>query len=163
MSGKVEHRKVVGIEYTLKNLAGEILDSNEGEEPLYFIQGLGNIVPGLEKALAEKSEGDRLEVLVKAAEGYGEYDKNLVRRVPRDKLKNFGNPKKGAMIRSQSPDGEQIFVITDVTATHVQLDGNHPMAGQDLYFDIRITEIREPTKDELEHGHVHGQDGHHHH
>ena len=88
---KVENQKVVGIEYTLKNHAGEVIDSNEGEDILHFIQGIGNIVPGLEKAMHGKAAGDRFEVLVKAAEGYGVYDEKLVRRVPREKLKGLAN------------------------------------------------------------------------
>jgi len=159
---KVENKKVVGIEYTLKDPSGEIIDTNAGEDALYFIQGEGNIVPGLEKEMHGKSVGDRFEVDIKAKDGYGEYDASLVRKVPRDKLGNV-NPKKGAMLRSESPDGEQIFVITEVTETHVKLDGNHPMAGQDLFFEIAIKEVRDATKEEMEHGHAHGPDGHHHH
>jgi FKBP-type peptidyl-prolyl cis-trans isomerase SlyD len=160
---KVENQKVIGIEYTLKDSKGEILDSNAGQERLYFVQGLGNIVPGLEKAMLGKSLGDTFEVEVKAAEGYGMQDASLIRRVPRAKMKSLGDVKVGAMLQSRGPEGEQIFTVTEVTDTEVVLDGNHPMAGQDLFFTIRVDEIRDATKEELDHGHVHSEGDHHHH
>jgi len=160
---KVGNRKVVGIEYTLKNNQGEVLDSNKGEELLHYIQGLGNIVPGLEKAMEGKSIGDTFEVEIKAAEGYGLHDPNLIRRIPRGKMKSLADVKVGAMLQSRGPEGEQIFTVTEVTDTEVQLDGNHPMAGQDLFFAIRVAEIRDATEEEVSHGHAHGPEGHHHH
>jgi len=160
---KVENQKVIGIEYTLKNPAGEVLDSNAGEDVLYFIQGLGNIVPGLEKAMLGKSVGDSFEVEVKAVDGYGMHDENLIRRVPKSKLKGMSDIKVGSMLQARGPDGEQIFTVTEVTDADIKLDGNHPMAGQDLFFTIRVAEIRDPTAEELAHGHVHGPGDHHHH
>ncbi len=160
---KVENGKVIGIEYTLKNAAGEVLDSNAGEETLYFIQGAGNIVPGLENAMTGKSLDERFDVEVKAADGYGAHDAGLIRRIPRDKMKGMSDIKVGAMLQAKGPEGHQIFTVTEVTDTEVQLDGNHPMAGQDLFFNIRVAEIRDATQEEKAHGHVHGPGDHHHH
>lgn len=160
---KVEHQKVVGIEYTLKNTAGEVVDSNEGEELLHFIQGLGNIVPGLEKAMLGRSEGDAFEISVKAADGYGEYDETLIRKIPRSALKNMGQVKEGMMLQARGPEGIETLTVTSVGEKEVVADANHPLAGQDLHFAIRIAEIRDATKEELEHGHAHGPEGHHHH
>jgi FKBP-type peptidyl-prolyl cis-trans isomerase SlyD len=160
---KVENQKVVGMEYTLKNNQGEVLDTNAGEDLLQYIHGLGNIVPGLEKAMEGKTIGDTFEVEVKAVDGYGLHDPNLIRRVPRAKMKGLSDVKVGAMLQARGPEGEQIFTVTEVTDTDVKLDGNHPMAGQDLFFTIRVAEIRDATKDELDHGHAHGPGDHHHH
>lgn len=160
---KIENNKVVGIEYTLKDKSGKIMDSNEGQELLYFIQGQGNIVPGLEKAMAGKSSGDSFEVVVKAADGYGEYNEELIRRIPLDVVKHLKNLEIGGMLQAQGPDGVEVLTITDINDKELVLNGNHPMAGHDLYFNIRVGEIREATKDEMEHGHAHGPDGHHHH
>jgi FKBP-type peptidyl-prolyl cis-trans isomerase SlyD len=159
---KVEDKKVVGIEYTLKNSGGETLDSNVGADLLHFIQGEGNIVPGLEKAMAGKAAGDNFEVTVKAAEGYGEYDDELIRRIPRKQVKHLGNIKEGASLQMRGPEGVEILTVTQVSDEEIVADGNHPLAGQDLHFAIRVAEIRNATEEELEHGHAHGPGGHHH-
>src|SRR5437762_945903 len=116
---RIENGKVVGIEYTLKDKAGKVVDSNKGEDLLHFIQGSENIVPGLEKAMTGRDVGDSFEVFVKANEGYGEYNKGLVRRVARELLKSMGEIKVGAMLQSKGPEGEQVFVVTEVTDKEV--------------------------------------------
>ena len=160
---KVENKKIVAIEYTLKNDSGEVLDSNKGEDLLYFIQGEGNIVPGLEKQMAGKTTGDKFDALVKAADGYGEYDDEKIRRIPRSQMKNLRNLKEGMSIQMRGPEGVEMLTVTKVSEEEVVADGNHPLAGQNLHFQIRIGEIRDATKDELAHGHAHGPGGHHHH
>ena len=160
---KIEDKKVVAIEYTLKNASGEVLDSNQGEELLYFIQGEGNIVPGLEKQMAGKSTGDKFETLVKAADGYGIYDDEKIRRIPRAQMKHLKGLKEGMSLQMRGPEGVEMLTVTKVNEEEVVADGNHPLAGQDLHFQIRIGEIRDATKDELAHGHAHGPGGHHHH
>ena len=160
---KVEDKKVVAIEYTLKNAQGEVLDTNKGEELLYFIQGEGNIVPGLEKQMAGKSSGDSFEALVKAADGYGVYDDEKIRRIPRAQMKHLKGLKEGMSLQMRGPEGVEMLTVTSISDDEVVADGNHPLAGQDLHFQIRIGEIRDATKDELAHGHAHGPGGHHHH
>ncbi len=160
---KVADNHVVGIEYTLKDGKGEVLDTNEGADPLLYIQGLGQIVSGLEKALDGHSQGDKVEVKVVAAEGYGEFDDELIQKVPRSEFKDMEPLEEGMEIVVEDEDGEdQVMTITEMTDGEVTLDGNHPLAGQDLHFKVSITSIRVATKDEIEHGHAHGEGGHHH-
>ncbi len=160
---KIEDNKVVGIEYTLKDEKGVVMDSNKGQDLLYFIQGLGNIVPGLESAMTGKSKGDTFDVVVKAADGYGEHSEEKIRRIPRDVVKHLKNLEVGAMLQAQGPNGVEVVTITEMNDTEIVLNGNHPMAGHDLYFSVRVGEIRNATAEELEHGHAHDPNGHHHH
>lgn len=149
---------VVTIHYTLKDDADKVIDSSSGGEPLAYLHGHGNIVPGLERELAGKSVGDRLTVRVPAAEGYGEYDRALVQKVPRRALKGIANLRVGLRLQA----GHQAVTVTHIAGDMVTLDGNHPLAGQDLNFDVEVTAVRPATEQELAHGHVHGHGGHHH-
>lgn len=155
--------RVVTIHYTLKDDGGEVLDSSAGGEPLAYIQGHGNLVSGLEKALEGKSGGETLAVVVPPAEGYGSRDQELVQRVPKRSLQGAGEIKQGMQFQARTEQGMRVFTVTAVAGDMVTLDGNHPLADQTLHFDIQIVDVREATAEELEHGHVHGPDGHHHH
>ena len=159
----IAHEKVVGIEYTLKSAEGEVIDSNDGHDLLYFIQGLGNIVSGLEKALDGKALGEKLDVFVKAADGYGDYNEESIHRIPKSQLKKLGTLREGMALQTQGPNGPEILTITEIQDEVVIADANHPLAGKDLYFSVRIGDIRDATSDELAHGHAHGPGGHHHH
>jgi FKBP-type peptidyl-prolyl cis-trans isomerase SlyD len=160
---KIANNHVVGIEYTLKDSKGEVLDSNEGADALLYIHGLGQIVPGLEKVLLGKVKGDKVEVVVSAEEGYGEFDEELIQQIPRAEFKDMEPLEEGMEIVVENEDGEdQVMSISDLNEKEVTLDGNHPLAGQDLHFKVSIASIREATKDEMEHGHAHGAGGHHH-
>lgn len=159
---KIENKKVVGIEYTLKDRAGAVIDSNSGADPLYFIQGMGTIVPGLERAMNDKAAGESFDVEIKAAEGYGEYDSTRKRGIPRESVPHLSEAKPGMMLQAQGPEGASVVTVAEVTDKEIVIDGNHPMAGKDLFFSIRIAEVREATEDELSHGHVHGPGEHHH-
>jgi FKBP-type peptidyl-prolyl cis-trans isomerase SlyD len=158
----ITKQKVVGIEYTLKDSAGGVVDSNVGGDPLFFIQGFGTLVRGLEAALEGRAAGDSFEVEVKAADGYGEYDPERRRGIPRDKAPQLAGAKPGMMLEARGPEGVSVVTIAEVTETEIIVDGNHPMAGKDLFFSIRIAEVRDATTEELSHGHVHGAGGHHH-
>lgn len=158
----IAHQSVVGIEYTLKDKAGEIVDTNVGGEPLYFIQGLGTIVPGLEIALNGRSLGESFDVEVKAVDGYGEYDAQRRRAIPRASVPQLKDVQPGAMLQASGPEGVSVVTVAEVTDTEIVIDGNHPMAGKDLYFSISIKDIRAATPEELAHGHIHGPGGHHH-
>lgn len=160
----ITSKSVVGIEYTLKDKKGELLDSNEGASPLLYIHGLGQIVAGLEKALEGKGIGDQVEVKVSAAEGYGEFDEELIQRIPRAEFKDMEPLEEGMEIVVENEDGEdQVMTISDLNEKEVTLDGNHPLAGQDLHFKVKVASVRVATAEELDHGHVHGAGGHHHH
>jgi FKBP-type peptidyl-prolyl cis-trans isomerase SlyD len=154
--------RVVLIHYTLKGDDGAVLDSSAGGEPLAYIQGHGNLVPGLEKALEGGQAGKNMTVDVAPADGYGTRSEALVQRVPKRSLQGSGEIKKGMQFQGQTADGMRLFTVIAVVGDMVTLDGNHPLADQTLHFDIEIVSVREATDDELAHGHVHGAGGHHH-
>ena len=154
--------RVVLIHYTLKDDGGEVLDSSAGGEPLAFIQGHGNLVPGLEKALEGKQDGYTAAVTLSPAEGYGTRDEALVQRVPKRSLQGAGEIRKGMQFQARTDDGMRLFTVTGVAGDMVTLDGNHPLADRTLHFDIEVVSVRDATGEELEHGHVHGAGGHHH-
>jgi FKBP-type peptidyl-prolyl cis-trans isomerase SlyD len=154
--------KVVLIHYTLKDDAGAVLDTSAGGEPLAYIQGHGNLVAGLEKALEGQQDGGSVNVSVEPAEGYGKHDPALIQRVPKRTLQGAGEIKKGMQFQAQTDDGMRVFTVTGVMGDMVTLDGNHPLADKTLHFDVQVVSVREASSEELEHGHVHGAGGHHH-
>lgn len=154
--------RVVLIHYTLKDDAGAVLDTSAGGEPLAYIQGHGNLVAGLEKALEGKADGSKVAVSVTPEEGYGKHDANLIQRVPKRSLQGAGDIKKGMQFQGRTEEGMRLFTVTAVIGDMVTLDGNHPLADKTLHFDVQVVSVREATTDELEHGHVHGAGGHHH-
>lgn len=155
--------QVVSIHYTLRNDAGDVLDKSSAGAPLSYLHGHGNLIPGLERELAGKNTGDKLQVKIPPADGYGEYDKELVQRVPRRALKGVPNVKVGMRLHAQTGHGAREVTVTQLTGDLVTLDGNHPLAGQSLNFEVEVADIRAATAEELEHGHVHEPGGHHHH
>lgn len=160
---QIAHQKVVSIHYTLTNVDGDIIDSSEGSEPLSYLHGFGNIIPGLENALTGRKAGDRFTVSVAPAEGYGERDDGMIQSVPRNAFQGVDEIQPGMQFQAQSPEGMQLVTVIGVEEDEVILDGNHPMAGLTLNFAVEITAVRDATHEELDHGHVHGPGGHHHH
>jgi FKBP-type peptidyl-prolyl cis-trans isomerase SlyD len=154
--------RVVTLHYTLKDDSGTVLDSSAGGEPLAYIQGHGNLVSGLEKALEGKEEGSTLQVVVTPAEGYGTHDAALIQRVPKRSLQGAGPVQKGMQFQARTDGGMRLFTVTALIGDMVTLDGNHPLADKTLHFDVEILNVREASAEELEHGHVHGAGGHHH-
>lgn len=155
---------VVAIHYTLKNDAGETLDSSAGGDPLEYLHGAGNIVPGLESALTGKKLGERFNVVVAPEDGYGERDPRGVQRVPKDSFPEGVELQPGMAFFADGPDGEPVQVwIAALEADRVVIDLNHPLAGTTLYFDVEISALRGASAEELAHGHPHGPGGHHHH
>lgn len=153
---------VVSMHYTLTNNKGEVLDSSQGGDPLTYLHGSGNIIPGLEKALTGKQVGDKLQVTVAPAEGYGEHDPALIQQVPKRAFQGVPNIEPGMTFHAQSSQGPMRVTVTAVQGDMVTVDGNHPLAGETLNFDVEITEVRAATLEEIAHGHVHGPGGHHH-
>jgi FKBP-type peptidyl-prolyl cis-trans isomerase SlyD len=153
--------RVITFHYTLQDKDGEVLDSSRDGDPLPFLEGVRQIVPGLESELVKMAIGERRKVTVASAQGYGPHHAQLIQKVNRAEM-----PGEDIQVgdRFEAGNGEQTMIVT-VTALddqHVTLDGNHPLAGQDLFFDVEVTAIRPATSEELTHGHVHGAGGHHH-
>jgi FKBP-type peptidyl-prolyl cis-trans isomerase SlyD len=160
---QIANNTVVTIDYTLTDDDGTVLDSSEGGEPLAYIHGQGNIIPGLEEALAGLSEGDAVDITVLPEKGYGQRSDDLLQAVPRERFETDDEIEVGMMFHTPTPDGGMRIVrVVDVSPDHVTIDGNHPLAGVTLNFSVRITGVREATAEELDHGHVHGAGGHHH-
>lgn len=161
---KIQDGHVVAIEYTLKAEDGSLIDTSEGDEPLVYLHGSGQIVPGLESALLGRIVGDKVAVEVKPEEGYGPRMNDRVMTVPRSQLPEGPDPEVGMQLEAVGRRGEHMILwVTDVAADTVTLDGNHPLAGVTLFFDVEVREVREATDEEKTHGHAHGPDGHHHH
>lgn len=152
---QVAENKVVSIHYKLTNQAGETLDSSEGREPLAYIHGQGNIIPGLEKALEGKNSGEELNVTVEPAEGYGERHEQLIQQVPMTAFEGVDEVKPGMQFQAQTEAGPRVITVKEVADDQVTIDGNHPLAGETLNFEVSIQEVRDATDQELEHGHVH--------
>ncbi len=148
---------VYGIEYTVKNSKGEVVDSNKGGAPLEFIAGKGQIIPGLEKEIETMNAGEEKTVTVPANEAYGEYNEEMIQEVPRDQFEGI-ELQKGMTLYGQTPDGQTIAVtVKDFDDQKVIIDYNHPLAGEDLTFDVKVVTKREATPDEALSGQVGGQ------
>jgi FKBP-type peptidyl-prolyl cis-trans isomerase SlyD len=154
--------QVVSIHYTLRDDTGDVLDQSAADSPLAYLHGHGNLIPGLERELTGRNAGDKLQVKIPPADGYGEYNRALVQQVPRRALKGIPNLHVGLRLQAQTPQGPQPVTVTHLAGDMVTIDGNHPLAGKSLHFEVEITEVRDATAEELAHGHVHGPDGHGH-
>lgn len=153
---------VVSIEYTLTDDQGNVIDSSAGGEPLAYLHGAGNIIPGLEAALEGKAVGDAFKISIAPADGYGEKNESMLQQVPREMFQGVDVIEAGMQFHAQTDHGMQVITVTAVESDLVTVDGNHPLAGQNLHFDVKVLEVRAPSSEELEHGHVHGTGGHHH-
>ncbi len=148
---------VYGIEYTVKNSKGEVVDSNKGQAPLEFISGKNQIIPGLEKEIEAMNVGEEKTVTIPAKEAYGEYNEEMLQEVPRDQFEGI-ELQKGMTLYGQTPDGQTIAVtVKDFDDQKVVIDYNHPLAGEDLTFDVKIITKREATPDETLSGQIGGQ------
>jgi FKBP-type peptidyl-prolyl cis-trans isomerase SlyD len=154
----ITKHKVAAIHYTLRDSNGNVLDSSQGRDPLYYLHGENNLIPGMEEGLEGRTTGDKLQLEVAPEKGYGRRDPQLVEEVPRGA---FGGQNIEVGMQFQSNDG-QIITVTDVGPDTVTVDANHPLADQDLHFDVEVIDVRDATPEELAHGHVHGPGGHAH-
>ena len=160
---KVSKDKAVSMHYTLKNDAGEVIDSSEGKEPLDFLQGHGNIIPGLESALEGANKGDKIEISVEPEQGYGLKMQDAIQEIPRSALQGIDEVTIGMQLQSQDQDGNA-FVVTVIEQDKekITVDANHPLAGETLHFSVSIEDVRDAEAEELSHGHVHSAGGHSH-
>lgn len=157
----VQDGVVVTMEYTL-TVDGEVLDTSDGVGPLQFLAGYDNIVPGLEREMIGMKIGDEKKVVVSPAEGYGEFEADAFMEVPRSDFPADMELEEGLELSVTDEDGASRYARVDkISDETIQLDFNHPLAGIELHFDVKVTALREPTEEELDHGHVH-EEGHHH-
>lgn len=155
---QIADNHVVTLHYTVKTQDGDVIDSSDGAEPLSFIQGTHFMIIGLEDALYNKVKGDKFEITVEPDEAYGERQDQLVQQVPMNMFDGT-DVEVGMSFRATTDQGEQSVIIIDKDDTSVTVDGNHPLAGMTLMFDVSVEDVREASAEELEHGHVHGAGG----
>ena len=155
MTDTVQDKTVVTMEYTLRDDEGNIVDSSEGSEPLTYLHGYNNIVPGLEKALSGKASGDEVNVSVPPDEGYGPIVPEMIQKVPKEVFEGVDTIEPGMQFQAQAEHGIQIIRVVSVEGDEVTVDANHPMAGKTLHFEVRIKELRLATEEEIAKGHAH--------
>lgn len=159
---QIENNKVVTLHYTLKDNDSNVLDQSD-DGSFAYLHGAMNIIPGLEKALEGKVAGGEISVTVSPEEGYGVRDDGRIQEVPKNMFEGDTEIQVGMQFHSQGPNGEMLVVtVVEIKEDVVVIDANHPLAGVDLNFDVKIIEVRDASPEEVEHGHVHDPDGHHH-
>ena len=159
----ITNGKVVNLSYSLTNSKGQVLDRADTQEPFTYLHGGGQIVPGLESALEGCKVGDRKNVTVAPADGYGELNPELKLQVKKTQFPGGVEIEPGMQFETRAADGNGIvFTVESILGDDVTIDGNHPLAGQTLNFDVEVLAVRDATAEELDHGHAHGADGHGH-
>lgn len=153
---KIIDQSVVSIHYTLTDKEGTILDSSEGEKPMTYLHGAGGIIPGLERELIGKTIGDKLHVTVQPEDGYGLVKPELLQTMPLSAFEGIDDLKEGMQLQAEDEDGNgTMILVRKIDGNEVTIDGNHPLAGQVLVFDVTVEAIRKASHDELDHGHAH--------
>jgi len=158
---QIEDKAVVIFHYTLTNDQGELIESSKESEPLAYIHGQGRIISGLETALEGRQSGDKFNVRLEPSDAYGERTDELVQTMPRSAFVDADDLDVGMAFRALSEGGETIVHVVNIEGDQVTVDGNHPLAGQALNFDVEVEDVRQATEEELSHGHVHGPHGAH--
>ena len=155
-------QKVVTLHYTLTDNDGKVIDKSE-DGSFAYLHGASNIIPGLEDALTGKTAGEEMSVSVSPEQAYGVRDESMLQQVPKNMFEDTSQIAVGTQFHAQGPNGEMLVVtVMDVQEEHVVVDGNHPLAGVELNFDVKIIDVRDASEEEVEHGHVHAPGGHHH-
>jgi FKBP-type peptidyl-prolyl cis-trans isomerase SlyD len=159
---QIEQHSVVAIDYKLTDSDGRVLDSSEGQEPLYYLHGVGTLLPALEKQLLGKTAGNSLSVVLAPEDGYGERNEALRQSVDRGSFEDVPELEVGMQFRVGPGEDQPVFTVIEIEDETVTVDGNHPLAGVELHFDITVREVRAATQEEIDHGHAHGPGGHQH-
>lgn len=159
---QIAKNKVVVINYVLTDDNDTVIDSSEGGEPMAYLHGANNIIPGLENALTGKVAGDKLKVTVPPEEAYGQREEGMVQLIPRERFEPGVEIEVGMQFQTPTEDGVSVVTVTKVENDNVTIDANHPLAGVTLLFSVEVMEVRDASAEELSHGHVHGAGGHHH-
>lgn len=160
---KISKNTIASIEYTLRDDEGEIIDSSEGDSPLEVLVGQGQLIPGLEKALMGLEAGKELKISVNPEEAYGDYNPGLEVVVPMSQIKTDDEIEEGVHFQVDTPDGTLIYEVQKIEGDQVTMNGNHPLAGQVLHFEVKVVSVRAATEEELKHGHAHSEGGCEHH
>jgi FKBP-type peptidyl-prolyl cis-trans isomerase SlyD len=155
-------QKVVSFNYVLRDDSGEVLDSSGKENPITYLEGSGMIIDGLESALRSLAKGEKQKVSLAPEQAYGTYDESRVQTVDRSALP-VDDIEVGAMFQAGNDHHAPVVRVVAIEEDKVRLDANHPLAGQRLHFEVEVIERRDATREEIDHGHVHGPGGHHHH
>ncbi len=158
----ISHNSAVFFHYTLTDKDGNVLDKSPEGQPLGYLHGHGNIIPGLEKQMLGKSVGEQFKAVIEPADAYGEYQQAAVQAVPREHFQGVDNIEVGMQFQTQMGEQVGLVTVTAVADDNITVDANHPLAGKQLIFDVEIADIREATKEEIDHGHIHGEGGAHH-
>jgi FKBP-type peptidyl-prolyl cis-trans isomerase SlyD len=158
---QITNNTAVSIHYTLTNDEGEELDSTSGGEPMVYLHGSGNIITGLEKALHNKSTGEKLNVRIEAADAYGKFSDDLIQVVSREMFDGIEAVEVGMQFQTSANSGSGVITVLQVDGDDITIDGNHPLAGEALNFEVEIVNVRLATKEEISHGHIHGARCHH--
>jgi FKBP-type peptidyl-prolyl cis-trans isomerase SlyD len=158
---QVADNMAVSIHYTLTNDDGEVLDSSINDEALVYLHGNGNIISGLEKALYGKAAGDKFNVRIAAEDAYGEIMDEMVQVIPREMFEGIDDIEVGMQFHADVSAGTGVVTIVNIDGDDITIDGNHPLAGQALTFDVEVIDVRAATQEEMAHGHIHGAGCHH--
>jgi len=158
---QVADNMAVSIHYTLTNDDGEVLDSSIGDEALVFLQGSGNIISGLEDALVGKVSGDKFNVRIAPEEAYGELMEDMIQVISRDMFEGIDDIEVGMQFHADVSSGSGIVTVVSIDDDNITIDGNHPLAGLALTFDVEVIDVRPATEEEAAHGHIHGAGCHH--
>jgi FKBP-type peptidyl-prolyl cis-trans isomerase SlyD len=158
---QVADNMAVSIHYTLTNDEGEVLDSSINDEALVYLHGTGNIIPGLEDAMNGKAVGDKFKVRIAAEDAYGEQSDEMIQVIHREMFEGIDEIELGMQFHADVGSGSGEVTIVNIDGDDITIDGNHPLAGVALTFDVEVVAIRPSTKEELEHGHIHGAGCHH--
>lgn len=159
---QVAKDRVVRFHYTLSDAAGAVMESSQGGQPLAMLWGHGGLIVGVERALEGKAAGDSFEVRVSPEDGYGERHDTLIQRLPKKYFRQAERLKPGMVTEVKTPQGARAVTVLKVGLSVIDVDGNHPLAGQTLNFAIDVVDVREASAEEIDHGHVHGDGGAHH-
>ena len=153
---KIEDKNVVSFHYKLTGDDGQVIDSSEGKEPLTYLHGAGAIIPGLEEAMGGREPGDEFEISIEPENAYGDKEPALIQKVPQDAFQGVDEVEKGMQFQVSDQSGNQrVVTVVEVEEDEVTIDGNHPLAGETLHFEIAVEDVREASEEELEHGHAH--------
>ncbi len=158
----ITKNQVVSIDYTLTDNDGNIIDSSKDRAPMKYIHGIGALIPGLEAALTGKPVGEHISVKIEPEQAYGQRNDKLMQAIPKERFAGMPDVKPGMQFQANTEKGQVLVTVIGIEKDEVIVDGNHPLAGVTLNFEVDVREIREATAEELAHGHVHGEGGHQH-